>query len=54
MAANNEPTEAEPGTTDVTLVPAAEFDALATSLDVPEVAPQLRKIASLERRFDRA
>jgi uncharacterized protein (DUF1778 family) len=40
--------------TDVTLMPAEQFDALINSLDVPDEAPALSRLASTRRRFARA
>jgi uncharacterized protein (DUF1778 family) len=39
---------------DHVVMPAAQFDALLDSLDTPEDAPTLRKLAQRERRFRRA
>ena len=42
------------GRTDVTLMPAEQFDAMVDSLDVGDPAPNLSRAASRERRFERA
>lgn len=39
---------------DQTVLPAEQFDTLMAFLDVPDRAPQLRKIARRGRPFDRA
>jgi uncharacterized protein (DUF1778 family) len=39
---------------DQTVMPAEQFDALMTSLDAPDRAPQLRKVARRKRAFARA
>ena len=39
---------------DNVMMPADQFDALLTSLDVPDDAPALRGLAQRERRFRRA
>jgi uncharacterized protein (DUF1778 family) len=41
------------GQADQTIMPAAEFDALIASLDVPDAAPRLRKAARRTRAFER-
>jgi uncharacterized protein (DUF1778 family) len=40
--------------TDTTLMPAAQFDALMSSLEVPDEAPTLQDAASRPRRSSRA
>ncbi len=39
--------------TEVTLMPAEQFDALIDSLDVPDPAPALSRLAAAPRRFTR-
>jgi len=39
---------------DQVMMPADQFDALLKSLDAPDEAPTLRKVAQRERRFKRA
>ena len=39
---------------DTTLMPAEQFDALMSSLEVPDEAPTLLEAASPPRRFSRA
>ncbi len=39
---------------DVTLMPAEQFDALLKSLDEPDAAPNLARLAEQPRRFKRA
>jgi uncharacterized protein (DUF1778 family) len=39
---------------DVTLMPAAQFDALMDSLEIPDQAPRLLQAAGRPRRFTRA
>lgn len=39
--------------TDVTLMPAEQFDAMITSLDEPDPAPNLARAAARARRFQR-
>lgn len=39
---------------DHVMMPAGQFDALLRSLDTPEEAPALRRLAQRERRFRRA
>lgn len=40
--------------TEVTLMPASQFDALIDSLDTPDAAPTLSRLAAAPRRFTRA
>jgi len=42
------------GRTDVTLMPAEQFDAMVASLDVGDQVPNLSRAAARERRFERA
>ena len=42
------------GRTDVTLMPAEQFDAMVASLDHRDQAPNLARAAARERRFERA
>jgi uncharacterized protein (DUF1778 family) len=39
---------------DTTLIPAEQFDALMSSLELPDEAPRLLEVASRPRRFSRA
>lgn len=39
---------------DTTLMPAQQFDALIGSLDVPDTAPTLARVAARRRRFVRS